>query len=107
MSGFVGGAVGILRALDRLSQVEKANAELAKESRAELKALRQEMTTLREAQIRLEGRLDQVMVNAGAAAQSAAALAVAGEIGAVRERLALLEARPPKGRASGRALPPA
>jgi predicted nucleic acid-binding Zn-ribbon protein len=106
VSGFVGGAVGIVRALDRLSQVEKANAELAKETRAELKALRQEMATLREAQTRLESRVDQVMIQAGAAAQSAAALAVAGEIGAVRERLALLEARPSKGRTSGRALPP-
>lgn len=85
----------IVLAVDRLHQVETKLSAHVRDTQDEQRALRQEVSELRERLIRLEGRVDQVMVQAGATAQAAAALAVAGDLGALRERLAVLEARTP------------
>lgn len=87
----------MMLAVHRLTQAEKQLAEQAAETRAALKAVREEFAALRDRQTRLETLLEgldsKVMTQAEAAARSAATLAVSRDIGSLRERLAAVEAR--------------
>ncbi len=88
--------------MHRLTQVEKQPAEQAAETRAASKAMREELAYLRDRQTRVEtvlgGLGDKAVTQAEAAAQSAATLAVSRDTGALRERLAAVEARAGRGR---------
>jgi hypothetical protein len=108
MAGVVGTLQDILTVVQRLSELEKRHEREFKELKDGLGSARSEARDLDRRLLVLETRFDglaqQTASEARAAAQSAASLAVGGELRAIGERIARLEG---DGASShGRALPP-
>jgi len=78
-------------AVHRLSEAEKKLAEQAAETKAAVKELRTMLQDTRDRQLRIEARLDGLDEVISTKAQANAALAVAGALAQVGERLARLE----------------
>lgn len=109
MAGIVGTLQEVLTVVQRLSELEKRHDREFKELKDGLGSVRSEARDLDRRLLILETRFDglsqRTATEAHAAAQSAASLAVAGELRAIGERIARLEGgfgAPPH----GRALPP-
>lgn len=84
-------AKAIALALHRLGEAEKKLAEQAAETKAAVKELRGLLQDARDRQLRIEARLDGLDEVISTKAQANAALAVAGALAQLGERLARLE----------------
>jgi hypothetical protein len=95
MAGLLDTIQQVLTVVDRLGRLETHQADKAKEFNGEIRSLRSEVRDLDRRLTSLETRFDGLShlaaTEARAAAQSAASLAVAGELRAIGERLARLE----------------
>jgi hypothetical protein len=109
MAGVVGTLQDVLTVVQRLSELEKRHEREFKELKDGFGSVRSEARDLDRRRLVLETRFDglsqQAATEARAAAQSAASLAVGGELRAIGERIARLEGGAGTS-PHGRALPP-